>query len=342
MPDERARRRAVRAERARAGASTSARPPSCRTPGRAARSVVVHGWVYGLHNGLLEDLHDHRRRAETTWPAPTTRALARGAAPATTSAGGRADCRQRRCSRTELTDQPRLRHRAGDARRLQPPLPAVPRDQRRRPSSASRRPTGTASSARSASASSSTTSASTKRPSGCRREFDIGNAVDGHLAAGQAALHRPADQPPPARAGRDLLQLGHDQDPAPQLLPQRLHLRAAGGLHRVHRERRAGLAADLPRLLPDARRRCARRCCASSPTSSCEREFEDLGRDIDHVLDAVRAAARRHPRLRTNFQIQVLSSLFFRNKGAYIVGKIINGFTRRRSRCRSCTTAAAS
>jgi len=31
-------------------------------------------------------------------------------------------------------------------------------------------------------------------------------------------------------------------------------------------------------------------------------------------------------RLRTNFQIQVLSSLFFRNKGAYIVGKIINGF----------------
>ena len=32
-------------------------------------------------------------------------------------------------------------------------------------------------------------------------------------------------------------------------------------------------------------------------------------------------------RLRANFQIQVLSSLFFRNKGAYIVGKIINGFT---------------
>ena len=30
--------------------------------------------------------------------------------------------------------------------------------------------------------------------------------------------------------------------------------------------------------------------------------------------------------LRANFQIQVLSSLFFRNKGAYIVGKIVNGF----------------
>src|SRR5207237_7268915 len=31
-------------------------------------------------------------------------------------------------------------------------------------------------------------------------------------------------------------------------------------------------------------------------------------------------------RARANFQIQVLSSLFYRNKGAYLVGKIINGF----------------
>jgi isocitrate dehydrogenase kinase/phosphatase len=29
--------------------------------------------------------------------------------------------------------------------------------------------------------------------------------------------------------------------------------------------------------------------------------------------------------MRTNFQIQVLSSLFFRNKGAYVVGKVVNG-----------------
>ena len=32
-------------------------------------------------------------------------------------------------------------------------------------------------------------------------------------------------------------------------------------------------------------------------------------------------------KLRANFQMQVLSALFFRNKGAYVVGKIINGFT---------------
>jgi isocitrate dehydrogenase kinase/phosphatase len=56
-----------------------------------------------------------------------------------------------------------------------------------------------------------------------------------------------------------------------------------------------------------------------------KREFEDLGRDIDHVLSAV-AHELGDFRPRANFQIQVLSSLFFRNKGAYIVGKIINGF----------------
>jgi isocitrate dehydrogenase kinase/phosphatase len=55
------------------------------------------------------------------------------------------------------------------------------------------------------------------------------------------------------------------------------------------------------------------------------RDFEDLGRDVDHVLAAM-SKQSGDVRLRTNFQIQVLSSLFFRNKGAYIIGKIINGF----------------
>ena len=54
--------------------------------------------------------------------------------------------------------------------------------------------------------------------------------------------------------------------------------------------------------------------------------FVDLERDVDHVLAAVQAHLGE-TRWRTNFQIQVLSSLFFRNKGAYVVGKIINGFT---------------
>ncbi|MDP3798789.1 MAG: bifunctional isocitrate dehydrogenase kinase/phosphatase [Polaromonas sp.] len=54
-------------------------------------------------------------------------------------------------------------------------------------------------------------------------------------------------------------------------------------------------------------------------------EFEDLERDAGYVLEAV-SEQLSDVKLRANFQIQVLSGLFFRNKGAYVVGKIINGF----------------
>ncbi len=57
-----------------------------------------------------------------------------------------------------------------------------------------------------------------------------------------------------------------------------------------------------------------------------EREFENLDRDVASVVAAVERQLGEI-RLRANFQIQVLSSLFYRNKGAYLVGKIINGFT---------------
>ena len=53
--------------------------------------------------------------------------------------------------------------------------------------------------------------------------------------------------------------------------------------------------------------------------------FDDLRRDAGYVLEAIRLQLA-DAKLRANFQIQVLGSLFFRNKGAYIVGKIINGF----------------
>ncbi|MFO1328821.1 MAG: bifunctional isocitrate dehydrogenase kinase/phosphatase [Rubrivivax sp.] len=59
-------------------------------------------------------------------------------------------------------------------------------------------------------------------------------------------------------------------------------------------------------------------------------DFEDLDRDVEAVLEAMQARVGlrfSEWRLRANFQIQVLSSMFFRNKGAYIVGKVINGFT---------------
>nr|WP_315244760.1 bifunctional isocitrate dehydrogenase kinase/phosphatase [uncultured Albidiferax sp.] len=56
-----------------------------------------------------------------------------------------------------------------------------------------------------------------------------------------------------------------------------------------------------------------------------QRAFGDLARDIAHVEAAVRQQLGEVT-LRANFQIQVLTGLFFRNKGAYICGKVINGF----------------
>ncbi len=52
--------------------------------------------------------------------------------------------------------------------------------------------------------------------------------------------------------------------------------------------------------------------------------FEDLERDAADVGDELRRRLGAF-RPNANFQIQVLSNLFFRNKGAYVVGKIING-----------------
>ncbi|HUR88290.1 MAG TPA: bifunctional isocitrate dehydrogenase kinase/phosphatase [Ramlibacter sp.] len=56
-----------------------------------------------------------------------------------------------------------------------------------------------------------------------------------------------------------------------------------------------------------------------------QRAFDDLNRDAQYVLEAF-STRLAQVKLRANFQVQVLSSLFFRNKGAYVVGKLINGF----------------
>jgi isocitrate dehydrogenase kinase/phosphatase len=56
-----------------------------------------------------------------------------------------------------------------------------------------------------------------------------------------------------------------------------------------------------------------------------ERPFADFRRDLRHLL---RAARRHFPRpfeLEANHQLQVLSSPFFRNQTAYIVGRVVNG-----------------
>jgi len=53
--------------------------------------------------------------------------------------------------------------------------------------------------------------------------------------------------------------------------------------------------------------------------------FVDLMRDAQMVANAV-SDRLGDAMLRANFQIQVLTGLFFRNKGCYVVGKLINGF----------------
>ncbi|MFC0399640.1 bifunctional isocitrate dehydrogenase kinase/phosphatase [Paraburkholderia rhizosphaerae] len=52
--------------------------------------------------------------------------------------------------------------------------------------------------------------------------------------------------------------------------------------------------------------------------------FEDLKRDVSCVLQSIHDTFGQFVEA-PNFQIHVLSSLFFRNKAAYIVGRVING-----------------
>jgi len=55
--------------------------------------------------------------------------------------------------------------------------------------------------------------------------------------------------------------------------------------------------------------------------------FEDLKRDVRSITKALCAYIKDRPRrAHLNFQIQVINAVFYRNKGAYIVGKAINEY----------------
>ena len=57
-----------------------------------------------------------------------------------------------------------------------------------------------------------------------------------------------------------------------------------------------------------------------------QRPFASLARDLANVVRAVHEHfAARWPQAEASYQIQVLSSAFYRNKSAYIFGKVING-----------------
>ena len=53
--------------------------------------------------------------------------------------------------------------------------------------------------------------------------------------------------------------------------------------------------------------------------------WENPQRDLRNIVHALREHFPRPARAHPDLQIQVLCSLFFRNKGAYVVGRIING-----------------
>ena len=53
--------------------------------------------------------------------------------------------------------------------------------------------------------------------------------------------------------------------------------------------------------------------------------FADLARDAALVVRAFHEQLRGDWELRQNFQVHVLTSLFYRNKAAYIVGRVLNG-----------------
>ncbi len=57
-----------------------------------------------------------------------------------------------------------------------------------------------------------------------------------------------------------------------------------------------------------------------------EQPFGDFRRDLVNMLAAFRSDFPRPFRLEANHQIQVLSSLFFRNRTAYVIGRIVNGY----------------
>jgi isocitrate dehydrogenase kinase/phosphatase len=54
-------------------------------------------------------------------------------------------------------------------------------------------------------------------------------------------------------------------------------------------------------------------------------EFLDLDRDVDFILRSIGSHLGAIPAREANLQIQVLNSAFYRNKGAYVIGKAVNG-----------------
>jgi len=90
------------------------------------------------------------------------------------------------------------------------------------------------------------------------------------------------------------------------------HLEGEEPAYRSYYPRRgqAGLRATLERMLDEL---------------GLANPFEDRRRDLRHAVRAIRRQFPQPVRARSSLQIQVLGSLFFRNKAAYLIGRVLNG-----------------
>ena len=142
------------------------------------------------------------------------------------------------------------------------------------------------------------------------------------LARREAPLHRPPRRAQPAGARRDVLQLGDRAHPAAHLLRQRPDLRARGDLHRAHRvpTRRSTAATTRSSTASTSASR------ASSATSAgAARSPTSTATSTASWAPSGDGPAARGPTCEPNHQIQVLRSAFYRNKAAYVFGKVVNG-----------------
>ncbi|NEV62771.1 bifunctional isocitrate dehydrogenase kinase/phosphatase [Thiorhodococcus minor] len=88
------------------------------------------------------------------------------------------------------------------------------------------------------------------------------------------------------------------------------HLEAEVPIFRPYYPAREGFARVIARILKDA---------------GFKRPFRDMRRDIRCLLLAIRSRFPANRAIQQNFQLAVLCAPFYRNKGAYIIGKAING-----------------
>ncbi len=91
------------------------------------------------------------------------------------------------------------------------------------------------------------------------------------------------------------------------------HILALQPTYRAYYPKALGLRATLRRMVTDL---------------GLTNSWEAIERDLAAVIRAMSDFFARNPDVHDNVQVQVLSSLFYRNQAAYMIGMIINGYER--------------